>query len=140
MPIFDSECTPEALAAFCKALAHPVRVQILKILLERGACISGEISLGIEKAASTVSEHLRILKESGLVQGTIDGPRRCYCVNQRAVVHFQDLVGRLASPESDCCRVPRAALSGLESSTDACLLPVASDRSCTQKESRDGHL
>lgn len=94
----------ETLAAYCKALAHPVRVQILKILLDRGECISGDISMGIDKAASTVSEHLRILKESGLVVGTIDGPRRCYCANGEALAHLQNMISLLGSVDSACCR------------------------------------
>jgi ArsR family transcriptional regulator len=73
------------LATFCKALAHPARVHILKILIERNACVCGEIVDALPLAQSTVSEHLRVLKAAGLVTGEIDGPRVCYCVNKKAI-------------------------------------------------------
>jgi ArsR family transcriptional regulator len=80
------------LAALSKALGHPARVRILKLLLSRELCIAGEIADQLPLAASTVSQHLKILKESGLVKGSIDGPRRCYCVDRTLVARLRSLV------------------------------------------------
>jgi ArsR family transcriptional regulator len=91
------------LAAFCKALAHPARVHILKFLMERSGCVCGEIVASLPLAQSTVSEHLRILKEAGLVLGEIDGPRICYCASPEAVARLQTLFEGLSSPPEVCC-------------------------------------
>ncbi len=85
----------EQLAALCKALAHPHRVYIVRFLLSRSSCFAGEIADQLPIAASTVSQHLTQLKESGLVTGEVDGPRRCYCVNPEAVALLRQLVGEL---------------------------------------------
>jgi ArsR family transcriptional regulator len=85
----------ERIAALCKALAHPARASILEILIGDKECISGDLADRLPLAASTISEHLRILKESGLVKGTIDGPRRCYCVNPEVLNEFKELVKNL---------------------------------------------
>jgi ArsR family transcriptional regulator, arsenate/arsenite/antimonite-responsive transcriptional repressor len=92
-----SEASRDAseLAAMCKALAHPARVEILRILVKRNACVCGDIVDALPLAQSTVSEHLRILKEAGLVTGEIEGPRTCYCVNKTAVAQLEKLVGKL---------------------------------------------
>ncbi|MGA9775576.1 MAG: metalloregulator ArsR/SmtB family transcription factor [Candidatus Dormiibacterota bacterium] len=64
-----------------KALGHPVRIRILRILSERQACMTGEMVAEFDLAQSTVSEHLRVLKAAGLVQGEIEGPRTSYCLS-----------------------------------------------------------
>lgn len=84
-----------ALAALCKALAHPARVQILRLLVKRDACVCGDIVDALPLAQSTVSEHLRVLKEAGLVVGEIEGPRVCYCINRAALDELERLVGKL---------------------------------------------
>lgn len=84
----------EELSVLCKALAHPVRVQILYLLLER-RCLCGDMVNALSLAQSTVSEHLRILKEAGLVYDEADGPRRHYCVNQRLLERFKALIAAL---------------------------------------------
>jgi ArsR family transcriptional regulator len=89
------EFSEEELGNLCKALAHPARVRLLLILLEKGECISGDLAEEFSLAQSTVSEHLRILKEAGFVQGTIDGPRRSYCVNSNVLDHFKSMVDSL---------------------------------------------
>lgn len=70
------------LARLAKALGHPARVRILKLLIEKDRCIAGELSDELPLAASTVSQHLKLLKEAGLIKGEVDGPRRCYCVDR----------------------------------------------------------
>ena len=81
-------------AAYMKALGHPVRVQIVQQLTKHGACFSGDISAELPVAASTASQHLKILKEAGVITGTVDGPRRCYCICNRA---FEDIRGLMKS-------------------------------------------
>ena len=71
----------DTLALMAKALGHPARVRIIRVLDERMTCVTGDVVLEIGLAQSTVSEHLRILREAGLVQGEIEGPRTRYCVN-----------------------------------------------------------
>ena len=76
------------LAAFAKAMAHPARIAILKVLAQRNACICGEIVDVLPLAQSTVSQHLKELKNAGLITGTIEGPRSCYCINWKAFERF----------------------------------------------------
>ncbi len=75
------------MAAVFKALGHPVRMQIVRMLQEEGACFAGDISDSLPVAASTASQHLKILKEAGVIEGTIDGPFRCYCIDK--LVHHE---------------------------------------------------
>ncbi len=82
-------------ARLAKALAHPARVAIVRMLIERGDCVCGQIVLGLPLAQATVSQHLKVLKEAGLVRGEVDGPRVCYCVDPDAVARLEALVGRL---------------------------------------------
>ena len=88
------KATNEELSGLCKALAHPVRVQILRILLER-RCLCGDVVNALPLAQSTVSEHLRILKDAGLIQDEADGPRRSYGVNQRLLERLKALIAAL---------------------------------------------
>lgn len=90
-----TEPTSELLARYCKALAHPARIQILQFLQTTNACICGDIVQMLPLAQSTVSQHLKILKDAGLIQGDIDGPRTCYSINHEAVEHMKRLVAAL---------------------------------------------
>lgn len=90
---------PEADAEFAelaKALGHPARIQILRLLLARSSCVCGEIVAELPLAQSTVSQHLKVLKEAGLIRGEIDGPRVCYCVEPDALFRLNDLIQALA--------------------------------------------
>jgi ArsR family transcriptional regulator len=71
----------ETLAALAKAVAHPARLAILRLLANRETCVTGDVVAELPLAQSTVSEHLRILREAGLIQGEIEGPRTRYCIN-----------------------------------------------------------
>lgn len=85
--------TEEArLGALCKALGHPMRVRILRLLADHGACQTGSLVDRLPLAQSTISEHLRILREVGLVRGEIDGPHRCYCVDPDAIHELKSLL------------------------------------------------
>ncbi|SDK78226.1 DNA-binding transcriptional regulator, ArsR family [Catalinimonas alkaloidigena] len=70
------------LAAYAKALGHPARIAILKLLAERGKCICGDIVNELPLSQSTVSQHLKELKAVGLIKGKIDGPRVSYYVDE----------------------------------------------------------
>jgi len=72
-------------AALAKALAHPVRIRILEILAGRRGCVCGGLVGLLPLAQSTVSQHLKELREAGLIRGEIDGPRTCYCLEAKAV-------------------------------------------------------
>ncbi len=85
----------EELANLAKAVGHPARVQILRLLARRESCICGDIVDELPLAQSTVSQHLKVLKEAGLVRGEIDGPRVCYCIEPRALRRLRSLVGSL---------------------------------------------
>lgn len=83
------------LAAWAKALGHPARLAILRTLAERQTCLCGEIVEELPLAQSTVSQHLKALKNAGLIEGTIDGPRSCYCLNQTALRRLHEALGGL---------------------------------------------
>jgi ArsR family transcriptional regulator len=83
------------LATLAKALGHPARVQIVRFLLSRDSCMCGDIVEHLPLAQSTVSQHLKMLKESGLIRGTIDGPRICYCVETKVLERLKSLVSGL---------------------------------------------
>ena len=72
------------LARFAKALGHPVRIQILEILANSSCCYSGDMVAELPIARSTLSQHLKELKDSGLIQGETDPPRIKYCINQES--------------------------------------------------------
>ncbi|MEO1086741.1 MAG: metalloregulator ArsR/SmtB family transcription factor [Acidobacteriota bacterium] len=93
------------LARLCKALAHPARVQILRLLASRATCICGELVGELELAQSTVSQHLKILKDAGLVRGEVQGPRTCYCLEPAVLAHLGRLVDQLVDAGA-----PRPAL------------------------------
>src|SRR5512137_816431 len=93
-PVEGDEADAE-LAGLARALGHPARVQIMRLLVRREACICGDIVDELPLAQSTVSQHLKVLKEAGLVKGEIDGPRVCYCVAPRALRRLKALIGSL---------------------------------------------
>lgn len=83
------------LARLAKALGHPARVAILKFLRASGDCQCGAIVDRLPLAQATVSQHLKILKSAGLIRGTIDPPRVCYCLNPEAIQRLKALVEEL---------------------------------------------
>jgi len=94
------------LAGLAKALAHPARIRILRLLQETPGCIGGEIVGAVGLAQSTVSEHLRILKSAGAIKGEIDGPRICYALNPASLAPLAELIMSLAPPPDGACCVP----------------------------------
>lgn len=93
--MLHADPTAEAFAKLAWAIAHPARVQIVRLLIGREACICGEIVDCLPLAQSTVSQHLKILKESGLIHGEVDGPRVCYCINYNKLEQLKSLVAGL---------------------------------------------
>lgn len=98
----------QELSAFAKAISHPARIAILKVLAQKNECICGQIVDVLPLAQSTVSQHLKELKEAGLVEGTVDGPRSCYCINWSAFEKFSAEFNSLFSTlkknnEKACC-------------------------------------
>jgi DNA-binding transcriptional ArsR family regulator len=79
----------QELAAFAKAMSHPARIAILKVLAQKNECICGQIVDVLPLAQSTVSQHLKELLNAGLITGTLDGPRSCYCINWKAFEKFK---------------------------------------------------
>ncbi len=70
-------------AAYAKALAHPARVAILRLLLKKQSCICGDIVDELPLSQSTVSQHLRELKDAGLIKGDVEGVKVCYCIDEK---------------------------------------------------------
>ena len=71
------------IAKYAKALAHPARVAILQLLIKKQACICGDIVDELPLSQSTVSQHLKELKDAGLIKGDIDGVKVCYCIDEK---------------------------------------------------------
>jgi DNA-binding transcriptional ArsR family regulator len=94
-------------AKYAKALAHPARIAILRILLERSSCICGDIVDELPLSQSTVSQHLKELKVAGLIKGDIDGKKVCYCIDEKNWKEAQQLIqllfNRYTSCGEQCC-------------------------------------
>lgn len=71
------------IAKYAKALAHPARIAILHLLVKRQSCVCGDIVDELPLSQSTVSQHLKELKEAGLIKGEIEGSRVCYCIDMK---------------------------------------------------------
>ncbi|WP_139257710.1 ArsR/SmtB family transcription factor [Natronohydrobacter thiooxidans] len=98
----------ERLAVLAKALGHPARLKILMLLARTPGCIGGDIVEAVGLAQSTVSEHLRILKAAGVIEGQIDPPRICYALAPGALAPLAALIETLDAAASDtaCCVTP----------------------------------
>jgi DNA-binding transcriptional ArsR family regulator len=93
-PVEGADADAE-LAVLAKAIGHPARIQILRLLVRHESCICGDIVDVLPLAQSTVSQHLKVLKEAGLIRGEIDGPRVGYCIEPRTLRRLKSLVGSL---------------------------------------------
>ena len=85
----------ESLAALCKALAHPARVKLLNHLADYGTCYFGKLTDILPLAPSTISQHVSVLKESGLILGSEDNTRTCYCVNAERLEELKEMIAAL---------------------------------------------
>lgn len=96
--------TQNELAALSKALGHPARIAILQFLAQRKACVCGDIVDELPLSQSTVSQHLKELKNVGLVKGDIEGPSVCYCIDEKVWANAQQVLQQLfASYHPDKC-------------------------------------
>lgn len=93
----------DSLAMACKALSHPARLAILQTLAQRGSCICGEIVEIMPLSQATVSQHLKVLKDAGLVSGKIDGPRSCYCIEAGAMAALRSTLEEMFGTLEKCC-------------------------------------
>lgn len=95
-----------SMAAMLKALGHPARIAIMEYLLKTNECICGDIVNELPLAQPTVSQHLKELKNAGLIKGTIDGNSICYCVEEKAILklkkYFDDFTINIES-KNNCC-------------------------------------
>lgn len=85
----------EEYVRLAKALAHPARLRMVRLLRSMNSCIAGDLADEVGLAASTVSQHLKQLKEAGWVKGEVDGPRRCYCIDPETHARYLELQGAL---------------------------------------------
>jgi DNA-binding transcriptional ArsR family regulator len=94
------------IAKYAKALAHPARVAILQILLKKQNCICGDIVEELPLSQSTVSQHLKELKESGLIKGDIEGAKVCYCIDEKeweSAKNYLSVLFGSYSNKGKCC-------------------------------------
>lgn len=90
------QSTDQRLVSIFRALGHPARLRILRLLMERQACVCGEVVDELPLAQATVSQHLKVLKEAGLIVGQVEGPAVCYCLAPGALEHLREAVAQLA--------------------------------------------
>ena len=96
--------TDRDLAERMRALAHPARLAILRTLAARGSCVCGEVVEVMPLAQATVSQHLKILKEAGLIQGRIEGRNSCYCLDPAVLAALQSELDQLLQELLDGAR------------------------------------
>jgi len=81
--------TERHIAQFAKVLSHPARITILKELAERKTCICGEIVEVLPLSQATVSQHLKELKQTGIIKGTVNGTKSCYCIDWKILDEYR---------------------------------------------------
>ncbi len=91
------------IAAIAKVLGHPARIAILQYLSEKKACVCGDIVDELPLSQSTVSQHLKELKKAGLINGEIEGPTVCYCIDAKTISKANKLLGNLLQGVKDNC-------------------------------------
>lgn len=95
------------IARYAKALSHPARIAILKLLIQKQACICGDIVEELPLSQSTVSQHLKELKDAGLIKGDIEGVKVCYCIDEKewslAKNYISELFAGYVAPKDKCC-------------------------------------
>jgi predicted transcriptional regulator len=95
------------IAKYMKALGHPARIAILELLIKKEDCICNAIVEELPLSQSTVSQHLKELKEAGLIQGSTEGVRVCYCIDEKewetAKSYLSTFLGSYTGPKNKCC-------------------------------------
>lgn len=96
-----------AIAILAKAIGHPARVAIIEYLLKVDSCVCGDIVNELPLAQPTISQHLKELKNAGIIKGTIEGNSICYCINEKSLEKLQNYFGNISSKlekkKSNCC-------------------------------------
>ena len=108
----------ERLVQVFKALGNPLRMKLIRYLAEHPQCITGDLVAASDMAQSTVSEHLKVLRDAGIVSGTVEGPARCYCLNGETLAWFREQVAFLTQELEVCCS-PRANTVSAQEIADA---------------------
>src|SRR5262245_22685714 len=85
----------ERLVAMFKALGNPIRFEIMKFLVTHPGCITGDIVEFLPIGQATVSQHLKVLREAGWINGVVEGPATCYCLNEENITWFKSKVGEI---------------------------------------------
>ncbi len=83
------------LARLSRGVAHPLRLRILRLLRQRGTCVCGDLVDELPRAQSTVSQHLKVLKDAGLIRGEVEPPHVCYCLDEDTLRRLQALIQEL---------------------------------------------
>jgi len=91
------------LAAMAKALGHPARIAILEQLVSKGSCVCGDLVEGLPLSQSTVSQHLKAMKEAGIIKGEVDGSHRCYCVDLKECQKLMEGIKNIFAKATNCC-------------------------------------
>jgi len=96
-----------ALATLAKAFGHPARVAIIEHLLKVKSCICGDLVNELPLAQPTISQHLKELKNAGLIKGSIEGNSICYCIDEQAIAklqnYFANMAAQVAAQNNQCC-------------------------------------
>ncbi len=98
--------TDERLVQVFRALGHPARLRIIRILMQRQTCICSDVVEELPLAQSTVSQHLKVLRDAGIIEGTVEGPAVCYCLAPGALDALQKAIADLATDANEhttCC-------------------------------------
>lgn len=95
------------LAAMAKAIAHPARIAILQVMVKKNSCVCGSLVDELGLAQATISQHLKELKNAGLIKGTIEGTSVCYCINTDTWEQYRELFNvfftKPATVNGSCC-------------------------------------
>jgi|SRR5579871_1217474 len=95
-----------AIATLAKALGHPARIAIIEYLVKANDCICGDIVNELPLAQPTVSQHLKELKNAGLIKGSIEGNSICYCIDETAIAKLREYFGKISiklEKKNNCC-------------------------------------
>src|SRR2546425_9846606 len=101
MKVIEQTDSDAKTVALLRAIAHPARYRIVQLLAARDACVCGDLVDELPLAQSTVSEHLKVLKDAGIVQGIIEGPNTCYCLDPEALRFLHETLAALE--QRACC-------------------------------------
>ena len=91
------------IATLTKALGHPARIAILMYLVKKNSCVCGDIVEEIPLAQSTISQHLKALKDAGIIHGDVEGAKTCYCINPKVWTEMKVMLSQFFGEFKGCC-------------------------------------